>query len=898
MKTDISRWSLDPKKNYSGVYQQQGRMISDADWNELVEILKLEIRDSLKDVVGSGGTKAVIQSDGKISAKAEVYVDGIRGVINPNDVAIKFTEQPDFPCDVKPNGDSLFYVDLWERTVTGVEDSDLNDSGLNGADTCTRTQTLTQIKWCENNQVSDWTALPRVGNALLKLTLLSEAGGTAKVRSCGNQLFRLEVHDVIYENLNLTEITLKWSTENGARHYRIDQYVPPQEFKTGDWIYEFYSDVSEKHLGLNLATNFKPKRLPLREAYSVPTSNELIEIDAEVGKRSQKPLYVRRWDGYCKLKKNAKDEWELKIDENSKYAGKDRAVGIPQSDADSTGYAVVAGGKLTINLTLFKVTLTLCTESIEIDVVRPDVDSIPDVGTIHGGAIPGHGSVIGVVLPVGDRPDSGNREPMRNIKRFLAGDYWLAVVRQNAHHDEHEDLRVEVLNGGYPLGILHHYLPLPQLKSDDAIRRRFSFPPLTCLSADKIGYDPNEKKSSWQPSIPSGAHRLDCSGTLLPVNLKSAIDELISRLHCLDCSKVSRSGDSMGDLTVSALTVNGMATVGSFKMETGKNEHYVLTCDAGGYGTWKKPMPLGWNLISDKILTTATEIDRVGIGSGANDPGDKFVVTGGRIGQLESGTFGDDWGKWVAIGIADIGVQPSNNDYYGLKVNWDSDSLVLGLKNYDHDKKDAIIAWGDNNDDNLRFIKPDGTEAMVVTGDGKIGIGTDPGSKIDIKDGAIGGNYGLTPKYANWCAYGNGDGGAAIYNSNEKDYNALMIVGNNSADGSTRVVKVWDVLDVRGKGNILIQGVAPFMLHSYNSQGTVSDSTNTRESSSVWQAVIAGFKTTGGNIDEGSDSSNNSIIKCYMEESDATWHIHTDFKSAEPHESWTVWVLFIRKELF
>ncbi len=35
MKTEISRDSHQPKKRYSGVYQQQGRMLTDADWNNL-----------------------------------------------------------------------------------------------------------------------------------------------------------------------------------------------------------------------------------------------------------------------------------------------------------------------------------------------------------------------------------------------------------------------------------------------------------------------------------------------------------------------------------------------------------------------------------------------------------------------------------------------------------------------------------------------------------------------------------------------------------------------------------------------------------------------------------------------------------------------------------------------
>jgi hypothetical protein len=76
-------------------------------------------------------------------------------------------------------------------------------------------------------------------------------------------------------------------------------------------------------------------------------------------------------------------------------------------------------------------------------------------------------------------------------------------------------------------------------------------------------------------------------------------------------------------------------------------------------------------------------------------------------------------------------------------------------------------------------------------------------AKLNVVGGSIAGNYGLTPRYANWASYGTGDGGAAIYNSSEGAYQALMLVGNNSG-GGVRRVKVWDELTVNG--NTIING--------------------------------------------------------------------------------------------
>jgi hypothetical protein len=76
------------------------------------------------------------------------------------------------------------------------------------------------------------------------------------------------------------------------------------------------------------------------------------------------------------------------------------------------------------------------------------------------------------------------------------------------------------------------------------------------------------------------------------------------------------------------------------------------------------------------------------------------------------------------------------------------------------------------------------------------------------------------PHYSNWGTVGQGSGGAAIVND-ANVYKALMVVGNSSANGSTRVVKVWDRLDVE-----LEIGVPWASLAFYNDGTTVYSSLN------------------------------------------------------------------------
>ena len=196
-----------------------------------------------------------------------------------------------------------------------------------------------------------------------------------------------------------------------------------------------------------------------------------------------------------------------------------------------------------------------------------------------------------------------------------------------------------------------------------------------------------------------------------------------------------------------------------------------------------------WVLSGSNLYTSSTAWN---VGIGTTSPGEKLTVTGGRIGQLESGTYGDCWGKWAAIGVPNLGCNPTNLNYYGLKLQWDSDAVVFGLKDYGSNRKDAIISWGDDSNDNLRFLSPVDTDAMIITGTGNVGIGTSPSYKLDVNgDTRITGHVGIgTSPNSNYPLY--------VVGTNEVGY------FENSNTGA-RVHLAWDGLALVAIGNTDIE---------------------------------------------------------------------------------------------
>ncbi|HWT00746.1 MAG TPA: DUF6519 domain-containing protein [Pyrinomonadaceae bacterium] len=104
MKGDFSRDTFDPRKRYSGVLMQQGRVQVDADWNEQLEIGRYRIETEARDVIGHCGVpkntdgfkltpvrpEGISHSTDLAISNGRIYVDGLLCELEPAAVSVTF----------------------------------------------------------------------------------------------------------------------------------------------------------------------------------------------------------------------------------------------------------------------------------------------------------------------------------------------------------------------------------------------------------------------------------------------------------------------------------------------------------------------------------------------------------------------------------------------------------------------------------------------------------------------------------------------------------------------------------------------------------------------------------------------------------------------------------------
>src|SRR5262245_20838874 len=180
---DISRFLFQPRKRYSSVRMQQGRVILDSDWNESERIDDEEARRTLIDVICSNGTPnqgfrvgnvqgadVAIPDANPVASynfnfeNGSFYIGGLRFESETDEDPETFLGQNDWlqidasadslprrPNDLRLGGvrHDLIYLRGWEQCVTAVEDSELFERAL-GVDSSVRVRRFRRVEALTN----------------------------------------------------------------------------------------------------------------------------------------------------------------------------------------------------------------------------------------------------------------------------------------------------------------------------------------------------------------------------------------------------------------------------------------------------------------------------------------------------------------------------------------------------------------------------------------------------------------------------------------------------------------------------------------------------------------------------------------------------------------------------
>lgn len=338
MKGDFSKDTFRKKKHFRNVPMQQGRVLLDSDWNEQAAINEHRVETGTLDIVGKSGAPyhypgfEIISVDNagnpaspgtnlKIS-EGRFYVDGI---MCENDEAVLFADQTDYDKAPLPNvaGRYIFYLDVWQRHITALEDGALREVALGGPDTTTRNKTIWQVKsekitaasTCADDIPLSVTTAP-TGKLMARSELPSGANDPCGLAVSGgyrrleNQLYRVEIHKSAGTR---AATTFKWSRDNGSVVVRWESIEASNAnnlvvsstgrdellgFKSGDWI-ELIDDKTDL-LGLP-----GPLVQLSKVDSNVLTINPatIIPAGATVTLSTKNPR-IRRWDSAGELKPN------------------------------------------------------------------------------------------------------------------------------------------------------------------------------------------------------------------------------------------------------------------------------------------------------------------------------------------------------------------------------------------------------------------------------------------------------------------------------------------------------------------------------------------------------------------------------------------------------------------
>jgi hypothetical protein len=326
MQGDYSRVTFDPKRQFTMVLMQQGRVLLDADYNEQTAILLHYLRQLAADVIGPHGGPASdlgfqIFADGAAAKIDKLKIGAGRywvdGLLCENEAIVTYSDPQN--AEVSKLGATLLaYLDVWERHITSVEDPRIREVALGGPDTSARAQVVWRVQFVKisaNNTTpldclhfetsAQWNLIANPNPGMLTA---STDQGTPPTTPCiaspdaryrgENQLYRVEIH----QGGDKDTATFKWSRENASVVFPIesiaDALVTVEHLgrddrfglEIGDFVEVVNDDTSLD------AQSAAPEQL--FEVIDINTTELIVTLNGapKAGGDSTKHPFLRRWD--------------------------------------------------------------------------------------------------------------------------------------------------------------------------------------------------------------------------------------------------------------------------------------------------------------------------------------------------------------------------------------------------------------------------------------------------------------------------------------------------------------------------------------------------------------------------------------------------------------------------
>lgn len=348
MPGDYTRVTFNSLRDYLGVLMQQGRVLLDADFNELVEMLDRRFRAETIDIIGHckvpretpHGFRIQISGSTITIGRGRLYADGLLAenhgtgerefdrvlAEERGTMPVAYADQPYLPgaATLAPlpsrGGPHLVYLDVWQREVTHVEEPTLVEKAV-GVDTATRLQTVWQVRVLADvpqgttcatpdAQIPRWPEIIRPSAGRLTTSPVGvatdldpcpvpAAGG---FRGIENRLYRVEIH----QGGPLSQASFKWSRDNASIATRVTGISASRDvltvartgrdaalrFSPGDWI-----EVTDDHHELYGTPGIMRKVLIVDDvAQTVTLTTALPAGEFHLTNPASRHTRIRRWD--------------------------------------------------------------------------------------------------------------------------------------------------------------------------------------------------------------------------------------------------------------------------------------------------------------------------------------------------------------------------------------------------------------------------------------------------------------------------------------------------------------------------------------------------------------------------------------------------------------------------